>query len=57
VRSGPWRDADDDARFLILALVDAAIIRLRKRDNLVPFDDPIGAEEFNTFLTIRKMLQ
>jgi hypothetical protein len=56
VQSGPWRDADADTRFLILALVDAAIIRLRERDDLVPFDDPIDAEE-STFLIIRKMLQ
>ena len=57
VRSGPWRDADADTRFLILVLVDAAVIRLRERAGLVPFDDPLRDEESNTFLTIRKLLQ
>jgi hypothetical protein len=57
VQSGPWRDADADARFLVLVLVDAAVIRLRERAGLVPFDDPLHDEESNTFLTIRKLLQ
>ena len=57
MRSGPWRDADADTRFLILVLVDAAVIRLRERAGLVPFDDPLRDEESNTFLTIRKLLQ
>jgi hypothetical protein len=57
VSAGPWRDADKDTRFLILVLVDAAVIRLRERAGLVPFDDPLHDEESNTFLTIRKLLQ
>jgi hypothetical protein len=57
VQSGPWRGADADTRILILVLVDAAIIHLRERAGLVPFDDPLRDEESNTFLTIRKLLQ
>jgi hypothetical protein len=57
VSAGPWRGVDADARFLILVLVDAAIIHLRERAGLVPFDDPLRDEESNTFLTIRKLLQ
>ena len=30
VRAGPWRTADKDIRFLILAIVDAALTRLRE---------------------------
>jgi hypothetical protein len=57
VQSGPWGGADRDTRFLVLVLVDAAIIRLRERAGLVPFDDPLHDEESNPFLTIRKLLQ
>jgi hypothetical protein len=56
VQSGPWRDADADARFLVLVLVDAAIIRLRERDGLAPFDDPLD-EEKSAYLRIRELLQ
>jgi hypothetical protein len=56
VQSGPWRDADQDARFLVLVLVDAAIIRLRERDGLIPFDDPLD-EEKSAYLHIRELLQ
>ena len=56
VRSGPWRDADADTRFLILVLVDAAVIRLRERAELAPFDDPLD-EEKSAFLRIRERFQ
>jgi hypothetical protein len=41
VEAGPWRDADADTRFEILRLVDHAIIALRERNGLPPFDDPL----------------
>jgi hypothetical protein len=57
VSAGPWRGVDADTRFLILVLVDAAVIHLRERAGLMPFDDRLRDEESNTFLTIRKLLQ
>jgi hypothetical protein len=56
VQSGPWRGADENTRFLILVLIDAAIIHLRERTVLAPFDDPLD-EKSNVFLLIRKLLQ
>jgi hypothetical protein len=53
MRSGPWRAADANTRFLILTLVDAAIIRLREAAELPPFDDLRD----ETFVIIRKELQ
>ena len=55
VRAGPWRSADTDTRFLILAAVDNAIVELRERSNLPPFDDPLGNEP-NVFLILREVL-
>jgi hypothetical protein len=56
VQSGPWRGADEDTRFLILVLVDAAVVQLRERTGLDPFDDPLD-EKSNVFLLIRRLLQ
>jgi hypothetical protein len=56
VQSGPWRDTGADTRFLILVLVDAAVIRLRERAELAPFDDPLD-EEKSAFLRIRERFQ
>jgi hypothetical protein len=57
VRSGPWRNADRDTRFLVLVLIDTAIIRLREHAGLHPFDDPLAEEKSNVFLTLRELLQ
>jgi hypothetical protein len=58
VRSGPWCNAgaDEDTRFLILAIIDRALIRARERRGLVPFDDPLG-DESNAFLELREQLR
>ena len=56
IRQGPWCDADADTRFLVPALVDRAIIRLRERHDLPPFDDPLHGAPPNAFLTIRAVL-
>jgi hypothetical protein len=59
VGRGPWRQADDDTRFEILALVDEAIIALRERHELDPFDDalPFTDEAPTAFLQIREALR
>jgi hypothetical protein len=57
VCGGPWRDADPDTRFLILALIDAAIVEMRERNGLPPFDDPVLPDDpLNVFLTLRELL-
>jgi hypothetical protein len=55
VKAGPWKDADADVRFLILALLDAVIIKRRERAGQVPFDDALG-EPQNAFLILRALL-
>jgi hypothetical protein len=44
-------------RFEILALVDAAIVRLRERSALTPFDDPLPHEPPNAFQIIKELLR
>jgi hypothetical protein len=51
-----WRSADFDTRLEILALIDSAIISLRERHGLPPFDDALPAEPPNAFLLIREAL-
>ncbi len=53
---GPWRQAGADTRFEILALVDGAIITLRERRGMSPFDDALPGERANVFLAIREAL-
>jgi hypothetical protein len=57
IEQGPWRYANADVRFEVLALVDAAIIRLREKQGLVPFDDPLVGEPANVFQIIRESLR
>jgi hypothetical protein len=59
VKQGPWREADSDTRFEILALVDTAIVRLRERDGLAPFDDglPWSDQPPGAFLMLREWLR
>jgi hypothetical protein len=56
VQSGPWHVADRDTRALIFGLIDAALIQLRERAGLAPFDDPLPGEKTDVFLVIREML-
>jgi hypothetical protein len=51
-----WRGADADVRFEILSLIDAAVIGLRERAGLPPFDDPLPDERPNVFLIVRELL-
>src|SRR5262249_14647096 len=52
-----WDAADGDTRFLVLRLIDAAIVRLRERGGLEPFDDPLFDQPPDTFLTLRSLLR
>jgi hypothetical protein len=56
IRSGPWTGADPDTRYLVLALVDAAIADLRERHELPPFDDALPGEPLTAFQIIREVL-
>jgi hypothetical protein len=56
IRCGPWADAHPDARFCVLALADAAIVRLRERHGLPPFDDPLLGAPPNAFPILRGLL-
>ncbi|HEX9321795.1 MAG TPA: hypothetical protein VF913_06700 [Xanthobacteraceae bacterium] len=57
VRSGPWRDADEDTRFLVILLIDRALVRSRERRGLPSFDDPMPDEEPDAFLQLREFLR
>ena len=59
VKRGPWRTADADTRFEVLALIDAAIVTLRERAGLPPIDDtlPWTDEPLTVFQVIREMLR
>jgi hypothetical protein len=59
VRRGPWRNADDNTRFTVLALIDDEIIKLRERSNLAPFDDslPFGDAPPTAFHVLREVLR
>jgi hypothetical protein len=57
VERGPWRQADTDTRFEILGLIDAAIVRLRERNDLDPFDDALPGEPLTAFQVIREVLR
>jgi hypothetical protein len=56
VARGPWRDADADTRFLVLGLIDAAIIKMREANDLSPFDDALPGEPPTAFQIIWEML-
>jgi len=57
VQQGPWRAADEDTRFEILSLVNAAIVRLREQHGLPPLDDPLFDQPPNVFLVLREWLR
>jgi len=58
VGRGPWQQADSDVRFEVLSLVDDAIVALRERHDLPPFDDalPFSDEAPTAFLQLREAL-
>jgi hypothetical protein len=57
VRANDWASADGDMRLLALRLADAAIVRLRERAGLEPFDDPLPDQPSNAFLSLRELLR
>jgi hypothetical protein len=57
VRAGDWGAADPDVRFLVLDLIGNAIMRLRERDGLEPFDDGLPGEPPTTFQIVRELLR
>ena len=57
VRAGDWKAADGDTRFLVLHLVNAAIVRLREERGLAPFDDALPSEPPTAFQIIRELLR
>lgn len=51
-----WRGADGETRHKILALIDTAVVTLRERHGLPPYDDSLPGEPLNVFLLIRGAL-
>jgi hypothetical protein len=51
-----WQGAPRTTRFLVLQIIDEAMINLRTMNGLAPFDDPMFDEPPNAFLTIRSLL-
>jgi hypothetical protein len=51
-----WQAAPRSTRFLVLQLIDEALVALRERHLMPPFDDPLWGEEDNVFLRIRRLL-
>ena len=58
-----WQSAPRTTRFLVLQLIDEAMVYLRVKNGLSPFDDPLpetmvvaGEETENAFLRIRDIL-
>jgi hypothetical protein len=57
IDAGPWRDANVEVRFEILALIDEHIVDLRARHGLPPFDDNLPDEQLTVFQIVREALQ
>lgn len=58
-----WQSAPRTTRFLVLQLIDEAMVYLRVKNGMSPFDDPLpetmvvaGEETENAFLRIRNLL-
>jgi hypothetical protein len=51
-----WQSAPRMTRFLVLQLIDEAMINLRTMNGMPPFDDPLWDEEDNAFIRIRRIL-
>ena len=51
-----WQSAPSTTRFLVLQLISEAMMNLRIRNGMAPFDDPLWDEEDNAFIRIRRIL-
>jgi hypothetical protein len=49
-------ERDADTRFVLLHEVGAAIVKLRQRNGMMPFDDPLDDDSLNVFLKIRTIV-
>jgi hypothetical protein len=57
VAAQDWRNIDGTLRAIALYEIDQAIMALRVRRGLPPFDDPLPGAPDNAFLTIRSIIQ
>jgi hypothetical protein len=57
IRADGWHSADADTRLLVLRLIDTAIMQLRERNGMPPFDDPLFDQPPSVFLVLREMLK
>jgi hypothetical protein len=57
VRAGGWERTDDDTKFEVLSLINAAITALRERAELPPINDSLPSEKPTAFLIIREMFR
>jgi hypothetical protein len=51
-----WNRVDADTRCVVLHEIQTAIIRIRERQGLEPFNDPLPGEQENVFRIIRALL-
>jgi hypothetical protein len=58
-----WQGAPQTTRFLVMQIIDEAMINLRERNGLAPFDDPLplgmcepDEEPDNVFFRIKRIL-
>ncbi len=51
-----WRATNSATRSLVLHLISSAMVELRTRLEMPPFDDPMPDEEDNAFMKIRRIL-
>ena len=51
-----WQYVDHNTRFLVLNLIDSAMVELRERHMWPPIDDPLPDEPDSAFISIRKIL-
>lgn len=57
IQNAKWlSEAELDIRYLVLSIIDTAIIRLRERNGLEPFDDALPGEEPTVFELARRMI-
>jgi hypothetical protein len=56
VRAVPWADIDDHTRRVILREIGDAIVKLRVKSGLEPFDDPLLDDRPNVFGIVKEIL-
>jgi hypothetical protein len=56
IRGIDWSSADETTRYVVLHEIGHAVVALRERDGLAPFDDPLPGERENVFRLIKQIL-